>query len=135
MVAVIGLGTRYSFGVFFKSLENEFGLTRGATSGVFSIYMVLCCVFAVLGGRALDRYGPKIVVFLMGSFTGLSLLLTSQINSAWQLFISYGLLLSLGTGAIFTVVNSTASSVVIIGQARLSGMCRGQDGDLVFSVP
>lgn len=71
--------------------------------------MLLCCVFAVLGGRALDRYGPRMVVFLMGSFTGLSLLLTSQISSSWQLFISYGLLLSLGTGAIYTVVNSTAS--------------------------
>jgi len=109
LIAVTGLGTRYSFGVFFKSIESEFGLSRGATSGVFSIYMLLCCVFAVLGGRALDRYGPRMVVFLMGSFTGLSLLLTSQISSSWQLFISYGLLLSLGTGAIYTVVNSTAS--------------------------
>lgn len=109
LIAVVGLGTRYSFGVFFKSIESEFALTRGATSGVFSIYMLLCCVFAVLGGRALDRYGPKVVVFLMGSFTGLSLLLTSQANSAWQLLVSYGLLLSLGTGAIYTVVNSTAS--------------------------
>ncbi len=109
LIAVVGLGTRYSFGVFFKSIETEFALTRGATSGVFSIYMLLCCVFAVLGGRALDRYGPKVVVFLMGSFTGLSLLLTSQANSAWQLLISYGLLLSLGTGAIYAVVNSTAS--------------------------
>ncbi len=109
LIAVVGLGTRYSFGVFFKSIETEFALTRGATSGVFSIYMLLCCVFAVLGGWALDRYGPKVVVFLMGSFTGLSLLLTSQANSAWQLLISYGLLLSLGTGAIYAVVNSTAS--------------------------
>jgi len=109
LIAVVGLGTRYSFGVFFKSIETEFALTRGATSGVFSIYMLLCCVFAVLGGRALDRYGPKVVVFLMGSFTGLSLLLTSQANSAWQLLVSYGLLLSLGTGAIYAVVNSTAS--------------------------
>jgi MFS family permease len=109
LIAVVGLGTRYSFGVFFKSIESEFALTRGATSGVFSIYMLLCCVFAVLGGWALDRYGPKVVVFLMGSFTGLSLLLTSQANSVWQLLISYGLLLSLGTGAIYAVVNSTAS--------------------------
>ena len=109
LIAVVGLGTRYSFGVFFKSIETEFALTRGATSGVFSIYMLLCCVFAVLGGWALDRYGPKVVVFLMGSFTGLSLLLTSQANSAWQLLVSYGLLLSLGTGAIYAVVNSTAS--------------------------
>jgi MFS family permease len=45
----------------------------------------------------------------MGSFIGTSLILTSKTTSAWQLVISYGLLLSLGTGAMFTVVNSTAS--------------------------
>jgi len=95
--------------VFFKSLESEFGLTRGATSSIFSVYMLLCCVIAILGGWALDRYGPRKVSFLMGSFTGLSLLLTSHTNSLWQLFVSYGLLFSLGTGAVYTVVNSTAS--------------------------
>jgi MFS family permease len=109
LIAIVGLGTRYSFGVFFKSIETEFGLTRGATSGIFSIYMLLCCVVSILGGWALDRYGPKIVIFLMGSFTGLSLLLTSQTNSTWQLLISYSLLLAAGTGAIFPVINSTAS--------------------------
>jgi len=95
--------------VFFKSIEGEFGLTRGATSGIFSVCMLLCCVSSVLGGWALDRYGPKTVAFLMGSFTGLSLLLTSQANSTWQLLISYGFLLALGTGALFPVVNSTTS--------------------------
>ena len=109
IVSLVGLGTRYSFGVFFKSLESEFGLTRGVTSSIFSVYMLLCCAIAILGGWALDRYGPRKVSFLMGSFTGLSLLLTSQTNSLWQLFVSYGLLFSLGTGAVYTVINSTAS--------------------------
>jgi len=109
LIAFFGLGTRLSFGVFVKSIEGVFGLSRVTTSGIFSVYMLLCCVFAVLGGWALDKYGPKRVAFLMGSFTGLSLLLTSQANAAWQLFITYGLLLSLGTGPVFTVVNSTAS--------------------------
>jgi len=45
----------------------------------------------------------------MGLFTGLSLLLTSQTNASWQLFISYGLLLAIGTGATYTVVMSTTS--------------------------
>ena len=103
------LGISYSFGVFFKSLESEFGLTRGAISGVFSVYMLLNCVFSILGGWALDRYGPRIIVLLMGLFTGLSLLLTSQASSPWQLFISYGLLLAIGTGATYIVVMSTTS--------------------------
>jgi MFS family permease len=109
LIAIIGLGARYSFGVFLKSIETEFGLTRGSTSGIFSVYMLLCCVFSILGGWALDRFGPRKVSFLMGSFTGLSLLLTSRANTIWQLLITYGLLLSLGTGALYTVVNSTAS--------------------------
>ena len=109
IIGLISFGIRYSFGVFFKSIESEFDLTRAATSGIFSTCMVLAGVFSILGGWALDKYGPRIVTFLMGLFTGLSLLLTSQASTLWQLFMSYSLLLALGTGAIFTAVNSTVS--------------------------
>ncbi len=109
LIALIGIGTRYSFGVFLKSIEGEFGVSRGASSGIFSVYMLLCGLLSIMGGWALDRYGPRKVAFFMGSFTGLSLLLTSQANAAWQLYITYGLLLSLGTGPVYTVVNTTAS--------------------------
>ena len=102
-------GTRFSFGIFFKSIESEFDLTRAATSTILSVYMVLGCVFTFLGGWALDRYGPRIVLLLMGLFTGVSLVLTSQTNSLWQLFITYSLLLSIGTSAIYVVSMSTVS--------------------------
>ena len=49
-IALIGLGTRLSFGVFVKSIEGVFGLGRGATSSIFGVYMLLCCIFAVVGG-------------------------------------------------------------------------------------
>ena len=104
---IIGLamfGTRNSFGVFFKSLESEFDLNRATTSGIFSAYMVLGAAFAVLGGWALDRYGARITILLMGLFTGASLLLTSQASAIWQLFASYSLLLALGTGAGYTML-------------------------------
>jgi OFA family oxalate/formate antiporter-like MFS transporter len=109
IISVIALGIRYSFGVFVTSIENDFALTRGATSGIFSVSMLVCCVCAILGGWVLDRYGPKLLVFFMGLFTGVSLILVSQTTAAWQLFISYGLILPLGTGPTFTVVNSTTS--------------------------
>ena len=90
-------GIRFSFGVFFKSIEAEFELTRAATSSVFSAYMILSAGFGILTGWALDRYGPRLVVALMGLFTGLSLLIASQTTSVWQLFLGYSLLLSIGT--------------------------------------
>jgi OFA family oxalate/formate antiporter-like MFS transporter len=109
LTSFIGIGTRYSYGVFLRSIQVDFGMSRGATSGIFSIYMLLCCLIAVVGGWAMDRYGPRKVGILMGTFTGMSLLLTSQARAPWQLLITYSLLFSLGTGAAYTVVNSTAS--------------------------
>ncbi len=98
IIGTIVLGTRHSFGVFFKFLESDFGLSRGVTSGVFSMYMALCGLFAILGGWAFDRYGPRVVILITSLITGLSLLLTSLTSTSWQLFISYSLLLAVGTG-------------------------------------
>ena len=106
-VGAILLGIRLSFGVFFKSLASEFDLSRTETSLVFSVYMVLGCIFTFFAGRALDRYGPRIVVFLIGLTTGIGLLLTSQTTALWQLFITYSLLLSIGNNSIYVVTMAT----------------------------
>jgi MFS family permease len=110
--AVVGTaiwGVRFSFGVFFKSIESEFVLSRAATSAVFSTQMVLGGIFTIIGGWALDRYGPRRVFLLMGIFTGLSLLLTGQTTALWQLFFTYSLFLAMGTSAIYVGVMSTVS--------------------------
>ncbi|MBI2860308.1 MAG: MFS transporter [Chloroflexi bacterium] len=109
VIGTLTFGTRNIFGVFFKSLGDEFELSRAATSGILSLYMVLSAVFIVIGGWAVDRYGPRRVVFLMGVFTGLSLLLTSQASSAWQVFVGYGVLFALGSGASFSVLMSVVA--------------------------
>jgi len=101
------MGVNSSFGVFFKSLEDTFNLTRATTSSILSSRMAFSCVFAFLGGWAIDRYGPRIVFSIMGFFIGLSLILTSQTTSAWQLFITYSLLLAIGAGASYVVMAST----------------------------
>jgi len=108
-IGTILYGSSYSFGVFLKSIAGEFGLTRGVTSAIFSAHMALGLVYAVIGGWALDRYGPRIIVFLIGLFTGLGLLLTSQTNAPWQIFITYSLLLSTGGSAIYVVKMATVS--------------------------
>ena len=109
VIACILMGVRGSFGVFFKSLEAEFELTRAATSSIFSTYMLLVAAFAVITGWAVDRYGPKLLICFLGLFTGLSLLITSQANSFWQTFLSYSLLLALGTGGVMPVIVTVLS--------------------------
>lgn len=109
IIGTILYGTIQSFGVFFKSIESAFYLTRTTTSAVVSINMTLAGIAALVTGWTLDRYGPKTVVLLMGFFTGLSLLLTSLTNSPWQLFLTYGALLPLGTGAVYVVPTAVIS--------------------------
>ena len=73
MCLVVGLaffGITYSFGVFFTSIQSEFGLSRASTSGVFGAYMMMGAVFAIVGGWALDRYGPRSVLAAMGVMVG-----------------------------------------------------------------
>ncbi len=108
-ITIAIMGTSLSFGVFFKSIQEQFGLGRATTASITSVYSLLCGIAGISGGWALDRYGPKIVTIVMGVFTGGSLLLTSQVNSLWQLFIFYSLLLAIGTGAAYAVRVSTIS--------------------------
>jgi MFS family permease len=97
------MGSVFIFGVFFKSLETEFNMSRTTTSLIVSVYMIAMAGVAILAGWALDHYGPKRIVLIMAFLNGLGLLLTSQVFAAWQFFISYSLLLALGSGATYVV--------------------------------
>jgi MFS family permease len=107
IISIIAFGTRFSFGVFFKALASEFELTRAETSGVYSTYMLICCVFAIVSGWGVDKFNPRTLFSLMGLFIGLSLILTSQAQSPGQLFVFYSLLLAIGTGGAYGVSVST----------------------------
>jgi len=109
IISTISFAIRLSFGVFFKSLESDFGWTRAQTSGIFSVYMLLCCITGVLAGLALDRYKPVAIFMVTGFVTGLSLLLTSQVTELWQLFVFYSLLLAAGTGATYPLMMALIS--------------------------
>ena len=45
-IGFAGIGARYSYGIFLHSIETDFAMTRGAASGIFSVYMLLCCLLA-----------------------------------------------------------------------------------------
>lgn len=108
VIGTVMYGIQSSFGVFFKSIGGEFGLTRAATSAIFSVQNVFGSMISIAAGWAIDRYGPRIIILLIGLFAGLSLLLTSQTNATWQLFVTYSFLFCV-IGANYTVIMSTVS--------------------------
>ncbi len=71
LILTISWGSQYSFGVFLKPLLNEFGWERAATSGAYSLNMILMGISALLTGRLSDRFGPRIILTVSGLLIGL----------------------------------------------------------------
>ena len=109
VIQAVLMGIASSFTVFFKSIEAEFELTRTVTSAISSVSMILIPISGFFGGWALDRYGPKVVLLFMGLLTGLSLVLTSRTGAAWQVFLTYSVLLAIGMGPVYVVATTTVS--------------------------
>jgi MFS family permease len=52
----------YAFSVFLTPMEDELGWSRGATTGAFSLALVLSAVAAIPVGRWLDRHGARLLM-------------------------------------------------------------------------
>src|SRR5256886_3946926 len=89
-------GLHSSFGVFYVALLDTFGWSRGATAGVFSMVLAVDAILSPVVGYLLDRFGTKKIVCSGCFILALGLLLSSTIDSLWQLYIFFGLVSAVG---------------------------------------
>lgn len=106
MVAIYSLP--YSFGIFFKPMLAELRWTRAITSGAFSLSRIVAGLLSIAMGGLNDRFGPRIVITICGVLSGLGYLLMSQINTVWQLYLVYGVLIGAGTSIFVPLVSTVA---------------------------
>ncbi len=89
VISTMVYGLTQSFGVFFKLLGANFGLTRAETSAIVSTQSIFGTLVAFAAGWALDKFGPRMIVLIIGASLGLALVLTSQTTAPWQLFMPH----------------------------------------------
>lgn len=87
----------YSFGVFLKPITTELNWDRGALSGALSVTILVSGAASIVCGRLSDRYGPRPIVTIGVILTGISFLLTSQISALWHVYLTWGILMGIGT--------------------------------------
>lgn len=92
----VAFGIQYSFGIFFKPLQETFGWSRAVTSWAMTIHLVVFALSMVPAGWAIDRFNTRVVFSIAALLIGSSLILCSRISQPWQLYLLYGLPLGIG---------------------------------------
>ncbi|MGI9500654.1 MAG: MFS transporter, partial [Geminicoccaceae bacterium] len=99
----------FSYGLFFKTFEIEFGWSRTVLSGCASLAFFMMGVLATGLGHLSDRLGPGPVRGVTGVFFGFGFTLISAVSEPWHLFAIFGLFIGLGMSTHDVVTLSTVA--------------------------
>jgi MFS family permease len=100
-------GVAYSFSVFFTSLQQTFGASRGEISLIFSIAVPLYYLVGAISGPIADRFGSRLTCLFGVAIGGAGLIFAAQADALWQVYLGFGIGMGLGIG--FSFVPSLAA--------------------------
>ncbi len=109
IVQTMQYSIQYSFGIFFKPIAADFGWSRAATSGAYSVLMLAAGAAAIPMGWLAEKYGPTKIIALAGFLTGLSMVLTSRVSELWQLYLAFGFIQGIAIGGTIAITSGLAA--------------------------
>lgn len=135
MIQAVGVGTFVSYGVFFNALIAEFDWSRGAISGASSLALFLSGLLAVVVGRLNDIHGPRRLMRTAAIFFGAGLVLVSQVQELWQLYLYYGVIFGIGLSGVDIIALTTTARWFSHSRGIMTGIVKVGTGAGQFAVP
>lgn len=86
-------------GIIIVPLEQEFGWDRAAISLAVGVSLLAFGLGGPLGGWLLERFGPRRLLTGGILLIGAGLIALINIRELWQLYVVWGIVIGLGTGA------------------------------------
>ncbi|MDI2035791.1 MFS transporter [Paenarthrobacter nitroguajacolicus] len=110
-LALVGAaGFRAAPGVLMVPLQQEFGWSTTVLSLAVSINLVLFGLTAPFAAALMERFGIRKVTSLALCLIGLGSALTVLVNQSWQILLTWGFLIGLGTGSMALVFAATIAN-------------------------
>lgn len=134
-VLFMAYGAQFSFGVFFSALLEEFGWSRAALSGAFSLYAFGYSGFAVVSGRLTDRWGPRAVIATGGLFLGAGWIAMSFTHALWHPYVFYGVIAALGMSTAFVPCGATVARWFVRRRGLAAGLASAGGSLGAFALP
>ena len=110
LVTGMNYGARYCFGVFLKPMAAEFDLSRSVISVAAAINMLVYSFCAIFVGRMLDRIAPRWIITAGALIAASGYLITGFVKTPLGLYLSYGLMVGLGSAGMGVVACSSSVS-------------------------
>lgn len=105
----IGVSARTGFSLMLPPLTAEYGWDRGLVAGAFSFGFLVSAILSPIVGRAMDRYGPRLVIECGVVLLAAGLFLAPMMTVPWHLYATLGVLV--GGGA--NMMTFTAQSLYL----------------------
>ncbi len=104
MVAAANI--QYAWTLFVPAIQKSFGWERAAIQATFTIFVIVQTWLAPFEGYLIDKYGPRIMVFIGGILTGASWIIDSYATSLTMFYVG-AIIGGLGVGCVYaTCINN-----------------------------
>ena len=135
IIQAVCIGAMFTYGIFFKEFQAEFGWSRATIAGASSVAFLIMGAGGVLAGRLNDKIGPRVLIIGSGLSLGLGYMLMSRMQSPWQIYLLYGGLAGIGFSTHDVVTLSTVARWFVKRRGMMSGIVKVGTGTGQFVVP
>ena len=107
LLLLCSAGVRSAPGVLIVPLEQAFGWDRTTISSAVSLNLVLYGLVGPFAGGAMIRFGIRRTVLCALAFLACGIALSTQMTEPWHLWLTWGLMVGIGTGMAAQVMAAT----------------------------
>jgi sugar phosphate permease len=110
VVLLVTAGIRATPGLLMVPLETEFGWSRAAISAAVAINIALFGLIGPFAASAMNRWGIRRLVVAALGLLAISVGLTTQMHSQWQMTLLWGVCVGTGTGVTSMVLAAVVAT-------------------------
>lgn len=107
---LVASGLRSTFGVYLNPIETDLGVTRSNIALVASLSILMNGLIQPVVGHLLDRYGTRAVAIGCLSIAAGGIVVSSFVTGLWQLYITFGIVVSAAVGGPSTVMATVVAT-------------------------
>lgn len=104
----LSIGVLYAWSVFKDALINDLGWTATQASTPYSVAIVVFSIATLTAGVLQDKFGPKKIIMLGGSFVGAGMILTGLMTNPTAVVLTFGVVVGTGIGFAYACVTPAA---------------------------